>query len=62
MDLMVRELKDDMRQFQERDLIMALYNFPNKKQKRNEEEDQQDSKNILMMLKNPNKPKRKSVE
>ena len=40
MELMVRELVDDMRKYQERDLIMALYNFPNKKQKPSEEEDQ----------------------
>ena len=37
---MVRELKDDMRKYQERDLIMALYQFPNKRQKTSEEDDQ----------------------
>lgn len=53
MDLMVRELKDDMKKYQQRDLIMALYKIPNNKNLKNEEQDQLDNLNILKMLQNP---------
>jgi len=50
---MVRELKDDMKKYQERDLIMALYNIPNNKNFKNEQQDHLDNRNIFKMIQNP---------